>query len=71
MLLGRGSSSLGTDLARGELAVVGICAGTAVNKHWETLNEEVSILLHPAVPWSCARAAHSDTHSSSHFLITL
>lgn len=39
----------------------------------ETLNEEVSVLLHPAVPQSCAKAAHSDTytHSSSHFLITL
>lgn len=36
VVLGRGSCSLGTDLAQGELAVVGICAATAVNKHWKT-----------------------------------
>lgn len=73
VVLGRGSSSLGTGLAQRELAVVGICAATAVTKHWEALNEEVLVLLHPAVPQSCAKAAHSDTHthSSSHFLITL
>lgn len=73
VVLGRGTSSLGTDLAWGELAVVGICAATAVTRCWETLNEEVSVLLHPAVPQSGAKATHSDTHthSSSHFLVTL